>query len=183
MRRRNKQNFFRRLTGIVTTAQPTEDADEPEEAVDEYSEEDPDVFTQESADPAPQYGGDDAYWTSAEEPQDDQYEEGHLPIDMYETSAEIVIKTFAAGVAPQDLDITITREMVTVRGNRTSDDNVNPDNHYYQELYWGPFSRTVVLPEEIEVEEADATERYGLLILTLPKVKKDRETKVRVRSG
>ncbi|MBX4209529.1 Hsp20 family protein, partial [Candidatus Parcubacteria bacterium] len=48
--------------------------------------------------------------------------------------------------------------------------------------YWGSFSRTIMLPEEIEVEEAEAIERHGLLTIKLPKVDKSKQNKLRVKS-
>ena len=57
------------------------------------------------------------------------------------------------------------------------------DNFFYRELYWGAFSRSILLPQEIEVEEADAQEKYGLLTIRLPKIDKEKQTKLRVKSG
>src|SRR3989344_6339293 len=77
--------------------------------------------------------------------------EGELAIDMFQTPAEIIIKTMVAGVKPEDVDITITRDMVTVRGKREEVHDYSEDDFFHKELYWGSFSRTVVLPQEIEV--------------------------------
>jgi len=110
-------------------------------------------------------------------------EEGELSVDMYQTPSEIVIKTLVAGVKPEDLDISITRDMVTIRGKREGERSISSEDFFHQELYWGSFSRTILLPAEIDVEEADAVEKYGLLILRLPKINKNRQTKLRVKSG
>lgn len=110
-------------------------------------------------------------------------EEGQLTVDMYQTPDNIIIKTMVAGVRPEDLDISITRDMVTIRGKREESHIVSEEDYFSKELYWGTFSRTITLPAEIEVEEADASEDHGLLTIKLPKVDKDRETKLKVKSN
>ncbi|HEY0908588.1 MAG TPA: Hsp20/alpha crystallin family protein [Candidatus Paceibacterota bacterium] len=109
-------------------------------------------------------------------------EEGQLTVDVYQTSSEIVIKTMVAGVRPEDLDINITRDMVTIKGKREAAKEVDDQDYFHKELYWGSFSRTVMLPEEIEVEEAEAVERHGLLVIKLPKIDKAKQNKLRVKS-
>lgn len=114
---------------------------------------------------------------------EEEEEEGQLTVDVYQTSTEIVIKTMVAGVKPEDLDVSITRDSVTIRGKREEDRTVSDDEYYHRELYWGTFSRTVILPEEIDVDEAEAIEKYGMLILKLPKLDKHRETKLKVKGN
>jgi len=113
---------------------------------------------------------------------DEEPEEGQLTVDVYETPTDIIIKTMVAGVKPEDLDISITREMVTIRGKREEDRTITSDDYFHRELYWGSFSRTVVLPKEIDIDEAEAIEKYGLLILRLPKLDKNKETRLRVKA-
>src|SRR3989344_1523551 len=109
--------------------------------------------------------------------------EGELAVDVYQTPTHIVIKAMIAGVRPEDLDISITRDMVTVRGKRERHtEGVNGD-FFFQELYWGSFVRTIVLPQEVEIEEAEATEKHGLLTVRLPKVDKGRQAKLKVKSN
>lgn len=108
-------------------------------------------------------------------------EEAQLTVDVYQTSSEIVIKTMVAGVKPEDLDVSITRDSVTVHGERSEDRTVSGDDYIHRELYWGSFSRTIELPEEIDVDGAEAVEKHGMLILRLPKLDKNRQTKLRVK--
>ena len=108
-------------------------------------------------------------------------DDGQLTIDVYQTPSEIVIKSMVAGVKPEDLDIAITRDMVTIKGKRETERFVKEDDYFHQELYWGTFSRTIMLPAEIEVEEADAIEKHGLLIIKLPKLDKNRQTRLKVK--
>lgn len=108
-------------------------------------------------------------------------EEGQLTVDLYQTPTEIVIKSMVAGVKPEDLDIAITRDMVTIKGKRETERFIKEEDYFHQELYWGSFSRTIMLPAEVEVEEAEAVEKHGLLIIKLPKIDKNRQTRLKVK--
>jgi len=110
-------------------------------------------------------------------------EEGELNVDVYQNQNEIVIKTMVAGVKPEDLDVAISRDMVTVKGKRENERMVADDDYFHKELYWGTFSRTIVLPQEIDVDAAEAVEKHGLLIIKLPKLDKNRQTRLKVRGN
>lgn len=109
--------------------------------------------------------------------------EGELAVDVYQTPTHIYIKAMIAGVRPEDLDVAITRDMVTIKGKRERHTEGGGSDYFFQELYWGAFARTVVLPQEIEIESAEATEKHGLLIVKMPKVDKGRQTKLKVKSN
>jgi len=109
--------------------------------------------------------------------------EGQLTIDVYQTPTEIVIKSTIAGVSPEDLDITITNDMVTVKGKREKDEVISDGDYYYQECYWGAFSRSVILPVDVEAEKAEAGMKNGILTLRLPKVEKVKTRKIRVMTS
>jgi HSP20 family molecular chaperone IbpA len=108
--------------------------------------------------------------------------DGELTVDVYQTPNEIIIKTMVAGVRPEDLDINITRDMVTIKGKREAERLIRDDDYYHRELYWGSFSRAIALPQEVEIEEAEAIEKHGLLIIKLPKLDKSRQTKLKVKN-
>lgn len=110
-------------------------------------------------------------------------EEGELSVDVYQNQNEIVIKTMVAGVKPEDLDVSISRDMVTVKGKRENERTIADDDYFHKELYWGSFSRTIVLPEEIDVDASEAIEKHGLLIIRLPKIDKNRSTRLKVRGN
>lgn len=114
--------------------------------------------------------------------EDSADEEGQLSVDMYETEKEIILEAMVAGVRPDDLQLNIARDQVTIRGKREPNTQIEDDGYFIKELYWGAFSRTVNLPHEIIIEEADAVEKHGLLILRLPKLDKNRQAKIRVKS-
>jgi HSP20 family protein len=108
--------------------------------------------------------------------------EGQLTIDVYQTPAEIVIKSTIAGVSPEDLDITITNDMVTIKGKREKDEAISEGDYYYQECYWGAFSRSVILPVDVEAEKAAASMKNGILTIKLPKIEKVKTRKIKVLS-
>ena len=109
--------------------------------------------------------------------------EGQLTIDVYQTPNEIVIKSTIAGVKPEDIDITMANDMITIKGIRKKDDNnVKEEDYYYQECYWGPFSRSVILPVDVEVDQAQAGMKNGILTIKLPKVEKVKTRKIMIMS-
>lgn len=107
--------------------------------------------------------------------------EGQLTIDVYQTEGEIVIKSTIAGVKPEDLDVAINNDMVTIRGERKNEELVGAENYYYQECYWGSFSRSVVLPVDIIAEKAEASLKNGILTIRLPKADVNKVKKIQVR--
>lgn len=110
-------------------------------------------------------------------------EAGELAVDVYQTPAHIIIKAMIAGVRPDDLDVSITRDQVTIRGKRERETSGLNGDFFFQELYWGSFARTILLPQEVEIEEAEATEKHGLLIIKLPKLDKGRQAKLKIKSN
>lgn len=107
--------------------------------------------------------------------------EGQLTIDVYQTENEIVVKSTIAGVKPEDLDVAINNDMVTIKGERKNEEVVTSDNYYYQECYWGQFSRSVVLPVDIISEKAEASLKNGILTIRLPKAASNKVKKIQVR--
>ena len=108
--------------------------------------------------------------------------EGQLTIDVYQTPTEIVIKSTIAGVSPDAIDISMTNDMITIKGNRKKDEEAKEEDYYYQECYWGPFSRSVILPVDVEVDNADAGMKNGILTIRLPKIEKIKTKKIEIKS-
>lgn len=109
--------------------------------------------------------------------------EGQLTIDVYQTDSEIVIKSTIAGVKPEDLDITINNDMITVKGERKNEEKVKTENYFYQECYWGAFSRSVILPVDVESDQAEAVLKNGVLTIRLPKIEKVKSKKLQVKGA
>jgi HSP20 family protein len=110
--------------------------------------------------------------------------EGELAIDVYETAKEVVIKAPIAGVdGNEDLDITIADDIVTIRGERKEEKEVQKDSYHAQECYWGAFSRTVTLPTKVLSDEASADFKKGILTIRLPKTEANKVKKLKVNLG
>jgi HSP20 family molecular chaperone IbpA len=109
--------------------------------------------------------------------------EGQLPVDVHQTAGEIVIRAFVAGVRPDELNLSIGRDMVEIEGSRMERSQVSGPDFFTRELFWGSFSRVITLPQEIDVDEATASAKDGLLTIVLPKLDKRRQTKLKVKSG
>lgn len=112
-------------------------------------------------------------------PSDDS--EGQLTIDVYQTDNDIVIKSTIAGVKPEDLDVTINNDMVSIRGERKNEEVVSGENYYYQECYWGNFSRSVILPVDVLADKSEASMKNGILTIRLPKADNTKSKKIQVR--
>jgi HSP20 family protein len=106
--------------------------------------------------------------------------EGQLTIDMYQTKDNVIIKSTIAGVKPDDIDITIANDMVTIRGERSRDFDASAEDYFYQECYWGSFSRSVVLPVDVDIDSVNADMKDGILTVILPKAAKAKAKKIRV---
>lgn len=107
--------------------------------------------------------------------------EGQLTIDVYQTDSDIVIKSTIAGVKPEDLDVSISNDMITIKGERRKEEQVEEENYYYQECYWGAFSRSVILPVDVVAEKIEAAMKNGILTIRLPKSDVNKTKKIQVR--
>ncbi len=163
-----KQSFLERLTGTQSVTE--DDLSRQAEEV-EHEEWQDDSHDQREVE---EEFNDDEQEESSDEP--------GLAIDIYESDNELVIQSMIAGVTPENLHISITRDTVTIRGKRNAPHGI-PDEHYItRELYWGTFSREIELPYEIDTDGAEAVEKYGLLIIRLPKLDTDRTQELKVKS-
>ncbi|MBI4991860.1 MAG: Hsp20/alpha crystallin family protein [Candidatus Harrisonbacteria bacterium] len=106
--------------------------------------------------------------------------EGQLTIDVYQTPEEIVVESTIAGVNPEDLDVDISNESVTIKGKRSKEKKIADEDYFYQECYWGKFSRSIILPQEIDSENAVASIKNGVLTIRLPKLNRQRSKKLKV---
>lgn len=106
-----------------------------------------------------------------------------LPIDIYEIHHELIIRTLIPGITPENLKVSITRDHVTISGDRPAIDAVEEDAYYTRELSFGTFHRTIILPVEVDVERAEAVEKFGMLIIRLPKVDSKKSQELKVRSA
>ena len=156
--RKRKSSFFEKLTGTINT--------EEEHFLDEPQTENVGNVASEDS------------W-----PEEEDAADAELTVDVFQTLDDIVIQTIVAGVDPGELDVSITRDMVTIAGRRDRKEEILRDDYFHQELYWGSFSRSVLLPEEVDIEASQAIEKNGLLTLRLPKIDKKKKPRLEVSAG
>lgn len=117
-----------------------------------------------------------------EEEEDEEEQTGELSVDIFDKGDALVLKTMIAGVKPEDLEVSISRDSVAIKGVRHQTKEVEKDSYFSQELYWGSFYRKINLPTEIDIDESSAVEKHGLLTLTLPKVDRERKTTLKIKN-
>jgi len=108
--------------------------------------------------------------------------EGQLTVDVYQTPDEIIVESTIAGVEPENIDIDVTSESVTVRGERKREQRVDEADYFYQECFWGKFSRSIILPQEIDPDKAYSNIKSGILTIHLPKIHRNKSRKVKVKT-
>ncbi len=178
---KEKSSFFERLTG----AKKLDEQMLSHEPVAVYAEtEETELITRTHAMPQEEPRQNESWFAPAMPSSANQNEsdgEGQLTIDVYQTDNDIVIKSTIAGVKPEDLDVTINNDMVTVKGERKNEEAVENGNYYYQECYWGSFSRSVLLPVDVIPDKVDASLKNGILTIRLPKADTTKVKKIQVR--
>ena len=109
--------------------------------------------------------------------------EGQLAIDVYQDETNVYILAPIAGVKASQVDISITDEVVTISGERSPNHNAGEDHHFTKECYWGPFSRSYVLPIAVNSEKSKATLKDGLLSVIIPKDEKVKTKTIKIDEG
>ncbi len=107
--------------------------------------------------------------------------EGQLTIDVYQTPEDLVVESAIAGVKPEDIDIDVTSDSVTIRGSRHKEHRIRDEDYFYQECYWGRFSRSIILPQEIDPESASVSFKNGVLTIRLPKLVRQKSRKLKIK--
>ena len=191
MYEKDKRSFFEKLTGTINIEEGEDDQPISKEKSEYLQSRDDKRSIQ-----IPQQNASDPFLSDQNEQNEDvdepetqdekeentKDEDGELAIDVYENENEIFVQAMIAGVEAEDMDISITRDIVTIKGKREKVADVPNENYYNKELYWGRFSRKIFLPEEIDPERSEALEKHGLLILRLPKLNKKKTQKLEVKA-
>ena len=159
-------NFFKRLSGLDEKNKKNADQEDELESADDEPAEKPSLRSE---------AGEAEEWLSGD------YDEGQLSIDVFQTPNSLVVKSTIAGVKPGDIDISINNDMLTIRGKRELQDKISEDNYLIKECYWGGFSRSVILPIEVEAEKVEAALDNGVLTVTLPKAKNAKQISIKVK--
>jgi len=117
-----------------------------------------------------------------EKPKEKIFEpEGQLAIDVFQTEKELVIQSAVAGIKLKDLDISIEKDRLAIKGKREKQVEDKEINYFYQECYWGPFSREIILPAEVDPSKAQATFKEGILTIRMPKIEREKKKKIEVK--
>ncbi|MBU1179462.1 Hsp20/alpha crystallin family protein [Patescibacteria group bacterium] len=106
-------------------------------------------------------------------------EEGELRVDVYQKGDNIIVKSTIAGAKPEDVDININNEILTIRGKRELEEEVCDNEYLHRECYWGSFSRSIILPCEVQKGRVKAIIKRGVLTVVLPKMTKKKEIRVK----
>ena len=108
--------------------------------------------------------------------------EGELVVDVYQTDKDVVIQTAIAGIKPEDIDISIEDDVVTIRGERKEIREESEKDFFFQECFWGVFSRQIILPEEVDVGNMEASFQDNVLTIRMPKLARKKTRKIKVKS-
>jgi len=178
---KEKKSFLEKLTGTKRIEEETQEETSYSMPI---QSDDQETFMEMNTTPTPQPETQPA--TPPSQPVSEEWEDtgdadGQLTIDMYQTDTEVVIKSTIAGVRPEDLDVSINNDMITIKGDRHMEEEIQQDNYYYQECYWGSFSRSVVLPVDVLPEKIEASLKNGILTIRLPKADTNTVKKIQVR--
>lgn len=183
-----KRSFFERLTGSINIDEEELEQDEESEVVSSVSKEarfapkSRSVFGRDTVRDNLRDTDRGEIRQTASTWNEEPAGEGELSLDVFQTPEDIIVRTMIPGVRKDDMDISISRDSITIKGSR-KEDRIIPDQDYVvRELYWGTFSRTVAFPHEVDIEHAEATENQGMLTIKLPRIDKDRQTKLRIKS-
>ena len=121
--------------------------------------------------------------TSSKKPASDWLKaEGQLAVDVYQTETEFCVQAPIAGVEPEDIDISIENEMLIIKGERREPEQNKEKNYFYQECYWGPFSRQIILPEDVDIQRVKATLKKGILTIKIPRVRRVKKKKIVIQA-
>ena len=110
-------------------------------------------------------------------------EEGQLTLDIYQTADDVVVLSTIAGVKPADLEVTLNNDLLTIRGSRSNPAEAKQEDYFYQENYWGKFSRSVILPVDVDGDKVRAELKDGVLKVLCPKATRAKTKRIRVAAS
>jgi len=105
-----------------------------------------------------------------------------VALDMYETDDAIVIKVAVPGVKPEDIQVTVTGETLTIKGETKREENVKEQSYVRRERNYGKFCRSITLPGNVIPDETKAEFEQGVLALTVPKTEEVKPKSIRIKA-
>ena len=104
-----------------------------------------------------------------------------LPVDMYQTDDSVVVKASVPGIKPEEVEVTITGDTLTIKGETRTEEEVKKDNYFRQEISYGAFHRSILLPSSLQTDKAEATFENGILTLTIPKAEETKPRQIKIK--
>lgn len=107
--------------------------------------------------------------------------EAKLAVDVAQNDTHIFVVSTMAGSKPDKIEVLVHNDLLTIRGTRYSPlENEKDIEYYYEECFWGVFSRSVVLPVNVKGDLAHAKFQNGVLFVSIPKQKKDNKISIEI---
>ena len=107
---------------------------------------------------------------------------GDLPIDMYQTANDVVVKASLPGFKPEEVDISIAGDTLTIKGEHKEEKEVKEEDYLYKERRYGSFTRSLPIPVQVKSDKAEAVFENGVLTLTLPKAEEIKPKQIKVKA-
>jgi HSP20 family protein len=113
---------------------------------------------------------------------EEQKQEGTLTLDVYFKDNELVIVSPIAGASLENIEILVEGDVLMIKGTRMPPENIDPSLYEHQECFWGPFSRTVVLPKDLDIDNVRAYYHNGVLMIKIPKKEETKARRIEIKS-
>lgn len=108
-------------------------------------------------------------------------EGAEMPIDIYQTDEDVVVKASVSGIKPEEVEVTITGDTLTIKGETKTEEEVEKENYFRKERSYGAFSRSILLPSSLQTDKAEATFENGVLTLTIPKAEESKPKQIKIK--
>ncbi len=104
-----------------------------------------------------------------------------LALDVAEQDDKYVVRASVPGIKPEDVEITVADKLLTIRGETKADNEIKEENYHLRERRLGSFTRTIALPQNVDVDQIEAVNEHGALTLTIPKAASVKPKRIEVR--
>ena len=105
-----------------------------------------------------------------------------VAMDVIETKDNIIVKASVPGIKPEDIDVSVTGDVLTIKGETASEEKIEQGSYLRQERRFGKFERSLTLPTLVTADKADAKFEHGVLTLTLPKAEQAKPKSIKVKT-
>jgi HSP20 family protein len=112
----------------------------------------------------------------------EEKQEGTLTVDVYFKDNDLVIIAPIAGASLENIEILVDGDVLIIKGERMPPENIDPSLYEHQECFWGPFSRTIILPKDLDLENTRAYYHNGILMVKIPKKVEKQIKRIEIRT-